>query len=41
MVKSWNDVRSEDRGGTTIIHLTGGYPLFVHPLYKNIAANLR
>ena len=34
MVKSWNDVGSEDRGGTMITHLTGGYPLFVHPLYK-------
>ena len=34
MVKSWNDVGSEDRGGTTITLLTGGYPLFVHPFYK-------
>ena len=34
MVKSLNDVGSEDRGGTTITRLTGGYPLFVHPLYR-------
>ena len=34
MVKSLNDVGSEDRGGTTITRLTGSYPLFVHPLYK-------